>query len=194
MGSIKDLTNQRFSHLTAIKQAPKPTSTKSKQLSVWWLCVCDCGKEKVVRSRELIAGETKSCGCKNKFEFNAKFKGIGRVSQTFYSRLVRGAEQRGLVVDVTKELLWELYQKQNKKCFFTGIPIQLNARDSKEETTASVDRLDSSKGYTEDNIVWVHKDVNLMKNAFPIHRFLYLCELITLKNKKQQINDVTSSN
>ena len=29
--------------------------------------------------------------------------------------------------------------------------------------TASLDRIDSKKGYTIDNIQWVHKDVNKMK-------------------------------
>lgn len=182
--NTKDLSNQKFNFLTVVKQVPKPDHVKSKQLGAWWLCVCECGNTKVVRSRELLANDTKSCGCKKKFETSANFKGIGRVSQTFYSKLQRGARQRSLVVEIDKAFLWDLYLKQQGKCFFTDLPIELNSRDSGKETTASVDRLDSTKGYTADNVVWVHKDINLMKNVFSIDYFLHLCELITEKHKK----------
>ena len=40
-----------------------------------------------------------------------------------------------------------------------------------DSKTASLDRIDSSKGYTEDNIQWVHKDVNQMKMDLPEQRF-----------------------
>lgn len=29
----------------------------------YWTCLCDCGKEKEVNQKELIRGETRSCGC-----------------------------------------------------------------------------------------------------------------------------------
>lgn len=57
--SKKDLTNQRFGKLTAIKTVGK---YKTKQLYMW-LCKCDCGNETEVRSDVLLSGETKSCGC-----------------------------------------------------------------------------------------------------------------------------------
>jgi hypothetical protein len=59
------------------------------------------------------------------------------------------------------------------KCFYTQIPIDLNTRNN--SMAASIDRIDSSKGYIEGNIVWVHKDVNIMKNVFTKEHFLMLC-------------------
>ena len=44
--------------------------------------------------------------------------------------------------------------------------------------TASIDRIDSNKGYIEDNVVWVHKDINIMKNKFSKEYFLMLCKKI----------------
>lgn len=58
----KDLTNQMFGKLTAIKIARTHTT---KQLYVW-LCKCDFGNEVEVRSDNLSSGETKSCGCLKK--------------------------------------------------------------------------------------------------------------------------------
>ena len=44
--------------------------------------------------------------------------------------------------------------------------------------TASLDRIDPTKGYIEGNIQWVHKDVNRMKMDFTETRFLELVNLI----------------
>lgn len=57
MPKALDITNQKFGKLTAIKKMP------SKNGKTYWLCVCDCGKEKVVQTCHLIDGRTKSCGC-----------------------------------------------------------------------------------------------------------------------------------
>lgn len=54
---IRDLTGQRFGRLVALK----PVETKEK--GARWLCRCDCGKERVCTSENLVSGKTKSCGC-----------------------------------------------------------------------------------------------------------------------------------
>lgn len=53
-----DITNQRFSRLTAIRQADRlrPKVTR-------WHCKCDCGNLVIVDTRHLRHGKTKSCGC-----------------------------------------------------------------------------------------------------------------------------------
>lgn len=45
--------------------------------------------------------------------------------------------------------------------------------------TASLDRIDNSKGYEEGNIQWVHKDVNFMKRTYSQEYFIKLCTLIS---------------
>lgn len=55
--SFRDITNQRFGHLTAIKVLGVENESKI------WECVCDCGNIKIVRSKNLLSGKTKSCGC-----------------------------------------------------------------------------------------------------------------------------------
>lgn len=57
----ENLLNQRFGHLTVVKEIPfdKQNQTRTK-----WLCQCDCGKELSVFSESLKQGKTKSCGDK----------------------------------------------------------------------------------------------------------------------------------
>ena len=57
----KDLTNQRFGRLTAICRVEDHVSCSGKH-SVQWKCLCDCNRETVVTSAELLRGKTKSCG------------------------------------------------------------------------------------------------------------------------------------
>ena len=45
--------------------------------------------------------------------------------------------------------------------------------------TASLDRIDSSKGYVPGNIQWVHKDVNWMKGSFTQEYFVNICKKIS---------------
>lgn len=52
-----DLTGQRFGHLVVISRESKYRRNST------WRCLCDCGKETVVRGDVLSRGTTKSCGC-----------------------------------------------------------------------------------------------------------------------------------
>jgi uncharacterized protein (DUF779 family) len=74
-----------------------------------------------------------------------------------------------------------LYHKQNGCCALSCLPIKF-PEDSFEYGSASLDRIDSSKHYTADNVWWVHKDVNLMKMDLPLERFLELAKAIASKH------------
>lgn len=57
--SIKPETGKRYGRLTVVSSKP----VGKTRYGVKWLCVCDCGKRKVVEGRRLRAGVTRSCGC-----------------------------------------------------------------------------------------------------------------------------------
>lgn len=57
--SRRDLTGQRFGRLTVIKDSGE----RGKDGSIMYLCKCDCGNTKNVRTSNLTSGKTKSCGC-----------------------------------------------------------------------------------------------------------------------------------
>ena len=52
-----------------------------------------------------------------------------------------------------------------------------------KECIGSLDRIDSLKGYAIDNVQWVHKDINKMKNIHSQPAFINICKLVAMKNK-----------
>lgn len=59
---IHDLSKQRFGQLEVIELA-EICNKRS-----FWLCKCDCGNTKIVRSDALISHKTVSCGCLKKMQ------------------------------------------------------------------------------------------------------------------------------
>jgi hypothetical protein len=74
-----------------------------------------------------------------------------------------------LEITITKKYIEKLFFKQDQKCAISGVSISLGRN-------ASLDRINSSLGYTKENVQWVHKDVNLMKGMFSEEYFKEVCE------------------
>lgn len=102
-----------------------------------------------------------------------------------WTNLVRGAKDRDLEVTICIEDIWDLFVQQNKKCALTNWDIIFDQR--KTLTTASVDRIDSSKGYALDNIQIVHKKVNKLKMDFSENDFFAMCKAIANNTKYKNI-------
>lgn len=60
MNKVHDLTGQRFGRLSVI--GISDTNTRK----TYWVCQCDCGNVKEVRSDSLLCGAITSCGCRKK--------------------------------------------------------------------------------------------------------------------------------
>ena len=57
--AVLDIANQRFGRLVAVRFA----GISEDHQGALWLCRCDCGKEKIVKTQALRSGGTRSCGC-----------------------------------------------------------------------------------------------------------------------------------
>lgn len=113
---------------------------------------------------------------------NAKWRQSKRNDRgTKLRQLVRSAHVRaktkGFTCDITVELLESYICVQDEKCVLTDIPF-----DFTHETggrlrafAPSIDRIDSSKGYTFDNIQIVCAVVNFAKNDQPQEVFDAMC-------------------
>lgn len=145
-------------------------------------CTCGSNIEKDLPKHHLTSKLSKGC---EKCSRHHTSKGYGLISGEYWALIKSGAEKRKIKFKITIEEAWDLFLKQNKKCALSGLDLVFEPNcvhhkkiDNRKIRTASLDRIDSSKGYTLDNIQWLHKDVNIMKNKFNQYYFIKICELI----------------
>lgn len=92
------------------------------------------------------------------------------------------AKADGYDFDLDRDFLWELYQKQDGRCALSGWPIKF-AQENKDNT-CSIDRIDSNKGYTKDNVQLTHKIVNRCKLNCPEEFFYAICKSVAEYRQK----------
>jgi len=120
-------------------------------------------------------------GVKNKKHWS--WSGYEEISKTYWENVKTGARNRRISFNLKIESVWELYLKQNKKCSLSGLDIGFEASKS---NSASLDRIDSKKGYEIDNVQWVHKYINQMKWDMSQEHFIEMCKTITNYQKKKK--------
>lgn len=176
---VIDLTGQKINKWLVLER------DFSKNKNVCWICRCDCGNVKSVFGCHLTRNKTVCCRkC-------SEHKNKERINTRIWSRIKYSAKKRNLEFNLgetseAKKYLYDLFLEQEGKCALSGVPIYFanTIEDDKHGvTTASLDRIDSGKGYIRDNIQWVHKDVNLMKLDHPVDEFLNWCNLVVSYNK-----------
>ena len=166
---------------------------KNNEKTIFWKCECQCeNKKEIIYSSHVLRasiGTQKSCGCLNNPSGNQhpSYKGYKEITGRFFNSIKRGAVSRKLIFNITIEKIWDLFEKQNRKCALSNIPIQFGIGNNKKskkykDRTASLDRIDSSKGYIYSNIQWIHKDINYMKRYYKQQYFIDLCKKIAENN------------
>lgn len=160
-----------------------------------WLCICDCGVETIKVGRALVCGDTQSCGCYGKEQV---IKGIQKSKRKpgeekhlhqWWYQINDKAKRRGIEMVIDKDSAIKI-AKQN--CFYCGTPPARYTRyienrkaqcgrrqktyypESCENDAPYIhglDRVDSSKGYTEENVVPCCGSCNQLKWDRPVKDF-----------------------
>lgn len=147
---------------------------------------CDyCGailnkdKSEVRRNERLKRNNycSNKCAGKTKTEHLKKFhspKGTlrylsGRTKDKYslFRTHLRRAKRRNKHLDLTLQDIKETWEEQRGICPYLKIPLLLPEEDQENDPvrTASLDRKDSTKGYTKDNIQFVSMCMNFMKHT-----------------------------
>lgn len=166
-----------YGSLTAVEYSHNILKVK------YWKFICTlCNKEHITRLSDVRRGKVRSCGCMmNKGDKNGQWKGSMGLHGRTIGHYKFNAEKRNIQFNVTPEYLWSVYLSQNKKCPYTGIELNLIPSNQNKRTpsNASLDRIDSKKGYIEGNVQWVYKPINVFKNSMSTQEFITMCKLVS---------------
>lgn len=172
----EDMIGQRFYKLVVLSHLPDKQDAKHRFV---FECQCDCGNRCQVTGSSLRCGR-KSCGCLlSKTTYVSK-----HIIRVWFTQQKLGAKRgsRNFEFSITPEYLDTVWEKQNGKCALSNTQITL-PKNSKEQSdhkyTASLDRIDSKKGYIEGNVQFIHKSLNRMKWNMSEPLFIEWCHTIS---------------
>jgi hypothetical protein len=185
-----------FNELTVIEEKYMETNNGTKVAKC--LCRCSCGVEKWIKSYAVKNGWSKSCGhlqVEKAKKLGGRFlprgrygkqhqcwKGYENIPGRLWCDIKNGAKHRNIGFEISIQEANDLFNTQEGKCLLTGEKINLdcveNGKYNRHLRTASLDRVDSNEGYTKDNVQWLHRDVNKMKQGFSNDILLDICKLI----------------
>lgn len=173
-----EYVGKSFYHLTLlkfVKMRERKYENRIERDEIW-KCQCECGNIKEIRLKDILRGHTKTCGCRMhvKGKNSPHWTGYNEISGHYWSSLQKPSHlNRGRKIpipfSISIEYTWELFILQNKKCALSGMDISF------KDQTASLDRIDSTKGYVEGNVQWVHKLINKMKMDIHQDVFVKMC-------------------
>lgn len=150
------------------------------------------GPDKRNRCRNFKCNYCKDCSKlrsrKNLKEYSENTNFDFYISRLYYGindRVKNSKKVNILDSDLTKDDLVNLFKKQEGNCAISGIKMTYvtGKRTGMIPDNISVDRIDSSKGYTRDNIQLVCSIVNIMKSNLPLNKLVYYCKQIIQNNE-----------
>lgn len=169
--NLWEVPGTKFGMLTAVRRVDN-----NKYGQPMFLCNCDCGRSAIISKSSLVRPykNTRSCGCligrghkpkkieKMKFgELASAFRESGQDQKVYLraSSIRHKAVDRNVVWTLDSKLLIKLVQKP---CTYCG--------DSPPEL-CGLDRIDSSEGYTNENVTPCCRHCNSAKMALTLDDF-----------------------
>lgn len=130
-----------------------------------------------------VCRECKDCQRKRYYEQRQKlFEDDSFALKYKLQQALKGTRRRSKIKnmfnDLTLDFLLYLWEKQKGKCALTGIDMTYKFYEGRVNTNLSVDRINSAKGYSRDNVQLVCMAVNQMKNDLPQKDFIDMCEKV----------------
>lgn len=143
----QDLTGKVFGKLTVME-----FSHKNQRRECHWKCLCECGKETVVRSNQLTSGRTRSCGCLQK-EVTIQRQTTHGMHDTRIYRIWNNMKMRCINV---KAPYYSEYGGRGITLCKDWEDFSLFYRDMGEsyQDGLEIDRIDVDKGYCKENCRW----------------------------------------
>lgn len=175
--NFKNEIGNTFGKLTVLERVENHHTGTAK-----WLCICECGNKTKVLGTSLRNGKTKSCGCSigNERSGNAVFNILFRSS-------LRHFKNTNLEFNIDLEFIKSIVFNNCTYC--NREPYELKCAHQRLRKSKGLefdeclliqglDRVDSNKGYTKDNVVPCCKYCNRAKSDLTTKEFKKLITLI----------------
>jgi hypothetical protein len=163
-----DETGNVYGSLTVVGLAGPRPDGKAR-----WLCRCECGGATEVLAASLRAGRSQSCGC-GKLQNARKYDREETTWRFLYAGHTRRKDKHGC-------LPFDEWKAQvQRPCHYCGDePPERHPRPSGDPVRAhGVDRIDSTRGYSADNVVTCCEQCNKAKNAWSADEFVAMCRKV----------------
>lgn len=108
------------------------------------------------------------------------YKGVYYI---YFKKMKTDAKRRKISFNITIEQIGNLWEKK-PFCAYSNISLIQKISGNDIGFTASLDRIDSTKGYQPKNIQWVHKTINKMKSNMSDFEFKNIIKLIIENGNK----------
>lgn len=162
--NFRDRTGERYGKLVVVRRAGSRTGSGTRRdgrsrTAVTWLCICDCGNEKITTGGLLNAGHTTSCGCARRVPRPGyqppNTLPPGRAARNRVLRTYRRAAR-------DRSLSWELTEEEfdtlvGQDCTYCGCPpstiAKADQRGCGDFIYNGLDRKDNTIGYVPGNVL-----------------------------------------
>jgi hypothetical protein len=91
------------------------------------------------------------------------------------------AKKRGIDFDLSREYIKSLFDEQDGKCYYSGIPLNIvkeSAEAVHDPLKMTLDCIDPAKGYIKGNVVWCAYCVNAFKQKMNTDQMVEICKEI----------------
>lgn len=147
----------------------------------YWRVVCDCGRERTVSQHNIRSGNTTSCGyepCADRY--STRRLPPGQVAATsIYTNYQRKAQKYGHEFSLTRD---EFMAVTSQNCTYCGSEPMNCTKDRNGDGVFiynGMDRVDSSRGYSFDNVVPCCVICNRAKSNLTLDQFFNWIERLT---------------
>ena len=139
----------------------------------YYLFRCDCGNERIILGSGVVSGNTRSCGC-----LATEVRKSKRLpdNQSELTAIILGykrhAKERGFKFLLDRDFVRNII---NKNCHYCDIPPSNNKKTKHSIEGLNfngIDRVDSFKDYTPDNVVPCCRVCNNAKSNYTTEAFL----------------------
>lgn len=146
-----DLCGKKFGRLSVLSE-----DGRNKDGNVMWLCKCDCGNEIITSVRNLVRGDTHSCGCYRDEYYSSARKHGHTFNGHKTSEYRSWSAMKARCLNAKNKYYYNYGGRGIKICkrWINGFENFIQDMGPKPSSKHSLERINNNRGYTPKNCKW----------------------------------------